>query len=459
MTATSRVDDQEQGGLSMDLEIAGVQRPSMVKPRLGHRRLGVLAAAMIAAVAVLAPGLTRPVSAAPPSEGYIVTLKDGIHAKAFAATVDARSGVEVKQVYSLALAGFHAQLTASAKAQLAQDPAVRFVSPNRTFKASAQVVPTGVDRIEGDLSTAHAAGGSVSTPVAVLDTGVTPDPDLNVQPVGQNCLGGVGWSDANGHGTHIAGILGAKHDTDGVVGVALGAPIYPVQVLNRSANGSDASILCGIEWTTTVGKALGVRVANLSAGTFGTDDGNCGLTNADPIHLAICNATAAGILFVVAAGNDGGAIINTIPASYDEVLTATWMTDYNGSPARVAAPVGCNLGPDDRASANSSWAYAEDSDHILAAPGSCITSTSTTGGTVVMSGSSMAAPHVAGTVALCLDRGACSGSPADIIRKVRADAAARPSTYGFDGDPHRPIVAQGSGITQHYGYLVYAGDY
>jgi subtilisin len=443
----------------MDLEIAAVQRQRLVKARLSHRRLGVLAAAMITVVAVLGPGLTRPASAAPTSGEYIVTLKDGINAKAFAAAVDARSGVEVKQVYSVALPGFHAQLTAPARSQLAQDPAVRFVSPNRNFKAFAQALPTGVDRIEGDLSTTYAAGGSVSTPVAVLDTGVTPDPDLNVQAVGQNCLGGVGWSDLNGHGTHIAGIIGAKHNADGVVGVAPGAPIYPVQVLNRSANGSDASILCGIEWVTTVGRALGVRVANLSAGTFGDDDGNCGLTNADPIHLAICTSTAAGTLFVVAAGNDGGAITLTVPANYDEVLTATWMTDYNGSPSTVAPPAGCNLGADDRASVNSSWAYDEDKTHILAAPGSCITSTSNIGGTVVMSGSSMAAPHVTGTVALCLDRGACSGTPAAIMQRVRADAAARPSSYGFDGDPFRPIVAQGSGITQHYGYLVYAGGY
>ncbi len=443
----------------MDLEIAGVERQEMVKARLGHRCLGVLAAAMIAAVAVLAPGLTRPVSAAPPSGDYIVTLNDGIDAKAFAATADARTGVDVKQVYSVALRAFEAQLTGSAKAQLAQEPAVRFISANRTFKAFAQALPTGVDRIEGDLSAVYAAGSSVATPVAVLDTGVAPDPDLNVQATGHNCLGGVGWSDLNGHGTHIAGIIGAKNNADGVVGVAPGAPIYPIQVLNSSANGSDASILCGIEWMTTVGKALGVRVANLSAGTFGDDDGNCGRTNADPIHLAICNATAAGTLFVVAAGNSGGAITVTIPANYDEVLTATWMTDYNGSPSKTSPPTGCDQGTDDWASANSSWAYDYDKNHILAAPGSCITSTSNTGGTRVMSGSSMAAPHVAGTVALCIDRGACSGTPADIMQRVRADAAARPSTYGFDGDPFRPIVAQGSGITQNYGYLVYAGGY
>lgn len=443
----------------MDLQIAGRGLQGTAKAGFAHRVRRVLAAIVLAAAAVVAPGVTRPVSAAPPFGDYIVTLKDGIDAKTFAAAADARSGVDVRQVYSVALPGFHAQLTASAKSQLAQDPAVRFVSPNRTFKAFAQTLPTGVDRIEGDLSTVVAAGASASTPVAVLDTGVSPDPDLNVQAIGQNCLGGVGWPDLNGHGTHIAGIIGAKHNGDGVVGVAPGAPIYPIQVLNRSANGSDASILCGIEWVATVGKALGVRVANLSAGTFGDDDGNCGLTNADPIHLAICTATATGALFVVAAGNSGGAIINTVPASYDEVLTATWMTDYNGSPAKVAPPAGCNQGPDDRASANSSWAYDEDKNHILAAPGSCITSTSNTGGTVAMSGSSMAAPHVAGTVALCLDRGACSGTPADIMQRVRSDAAARPSAYGFDGDPFRPIVAQGSGITQNYGYLVHAGGY
>jgi subtilisin len=443
----------------MDPGIRVEQRRGLGEARSGRRRTGVLAAAVVAMVAVLAPGWAGPASAAAPPGDYIVTLRDGTDARAFAAAADARNGVDVAQVYTVALEGFAARLSGPARSQLAQDPAVRFISPSRTFKAAAQVLPTGVDRIEGDLSAAYASGSSVSTPVAVLDTGVSPDPDLNVQPIGFNCVGGAGWSDPNGHGTHVAGIIGARNDAAGVVGVAPGAPIHPVRVLNSSANGSDASVLCGIEWTATVGRALGVKVANLSAGTFGSDDGNCGRTNGDPVHLAVCNATAAGVLFVASAGNSGGAITLTIPANYDEVLTATWMTDYDGSPFKASPPAGCDQGPDERASANSSWAFDQDKNHILAAPGSCITSLSNTGGTVVMSGSSMAAPHVAGTVALCIHSGACSGTPAEVMQRVRADAAARPSAYGFDGDPFRPIVAPGSGVTQNYGYLAYAGGY
>src|SRR5919198_2565945 len=238
----------------------GIPVRILVAARHPRRHRGMLAAAMLAVVAVLAPGQATPASAAAPSTDYIVTLQDGVDAEAFAAAADARPGVDVEQVYTVALSAFEARLTASARSQLAQDPVERFISPNRTFKAAAQVLPTGVDRIEGDRSTAYTTGSSVTTPVAVLDTGVAPDPDLNVQPIGLNCVGGAGWSDLNGHGTHLAGIIGARNDTAGVVGVAPGAPIYPVQVLNSSGNGSDASVLCGIEWTATVGKALGVRV-------------------------------------------------------------------------------------------------------------------------------------------------------------------------------------------------------
>jgi hypothetical protein len=159
----------------VDLPIAERRLQGIVKAGVVSQLGRALAAIVLAAVAVVAPGVTRPVSAAPPSGEYIVTLKDGIDARAFARAADARSGVDVEQVYSVALRAFHARLTASAKAQLAQDPGVRFISQNRTFKASAQVLPTGVDRIEGDQSTMYATGSSVTTPVAVLDSGVTPD--------------------------------------------------------------------------------------------------------------------------------------------------------------------------------------------------------------------------------------------------------------------------------------------
>ncbi|HJW36043.1 MAG TPA: hypothetical protein VJ769_05360, partial [Actinomycetes bacterium] len=115
----------------MDLPIAGRGLQGVVKAGLVSPIERALAAIVLAAVAVVAPGVTRPVSAAPPSGEYIVTLKDGIDARAFAGTADARSGVDVEQVYSVALRAVHARLTAAAKAQLARDPGVRFISQNR----------------------------------------------------------------------------------------------------------------------------------------------------------------------------------------------------------------------------------------------------------------------------------------------------------------------------------------
>ena len=97
---------------------------------------------------------------------------------------------------------------------------------------------------------------------------------------------------------------------------------------------------------------------------------------------------------------------------------------------------------DDTASSFSDYAEpgSADASHTIAAPGLCITSTWNDGGTATISGTSMASPHVAGLVARCIDAGPCAGmSPAQIIAKLRADAAARPADQGFMGDTHRPI--------------------
>ena len=106
---------------------------------------------------------------------------------------------------------------------------------------------------------------------------------------------------------------------------------------------------------------------------------------------------------------------------------------------------------DDAAATFSNFAVpgAPDAAHVVAAPGVCITSTSNDGKFKSMSGTSMASPHVAGLVARCIDAGPCAGmSPAQIIAKLKTDAAARPADQGFMGDPNRPVAGK------YYGHLV-----
>jgi subtilisin family serine protease len=176
----------------------------------------------------------------------------------------------------------------------------------------------------------------------------------------------------------------------------------------------------------------------------------------------------------VAAGNQGNNLAGYVPAAYNEVLSATALADFNGKPGGGAAAT-CRSDVDETPADFSNYAAAGGSDesHTIAAPGVCIRSTWKSGGYNTISGTSMASPHVAGTLALCLHRGACvSGStPASLISKIRSDSAANsensyaassanpsPLYYGFQGDPKSPITGS-NGIIRYYGYLVYAGGY
>ncbi|WP_327434830.1 S8 family serine peptidase [Streptomyces sp. NBC_01236] len=211
-------------------------------------------------------------------------------------------------------------------------------------------------------------------------------------------------------------------------------------------------------------QSLDIKVVNMSITGEDTDDGNCGHSDHSVMHVAICGVVNnAGVTVVVAAGNDSTDFVNSVPAAYDEVLTVTAMQDADGQPGgRGTIAPGCQttVPYDDAATdfSNFTTIGSPDAAHTIAAPGLCLRSTALTngpgGGNVIFfGGTSFSSPHVAGTAALCITTRCAGMTPAQVIAKLRADAAAQPASYGFTGDPHTPID------NRYYGYLDYAGGY
>jgi subtilisin family serine protease len=103
--------------------------------------------------------------------------------------------------------------------------------------------------------------------------------------------------------------------------------LWAVQVLKKNGSGSVSEGICGVDWVTSTlsdsDPSNDIVVANMSWAAKGEDDGNCGTTSKDALHLAICNSVAAGVTYVAAAGNEGTDFQSTRPAAYDEVITAT----------------------------------------------------------------------------------------------------------------------------------------
>jgi subtilisin len=352
--------------------------------------LGAVVALLVAAAVWL------PNAGAAPTSGYIVVLKGSAGAAGAIAAEQARSrGLEVEHLYSYALKGYSAVMSAADAQALRSDPRVAYVSPDRPVQADAQVLPTGIDRVDGELSSTVSGNGSgsVSVDVAVIDTGIDiTHPDLNVAG-GVNCANGKSFNDSNGHGSHVAGIIGAKDNDIGVVGVAPGARLWAVRVLNPAGSGSFASVICGVDWVTAHKDVI--DVANMSLGGTGTDPTGSGCATGDPLHDAICNSVAAGVTYVVAAGNNGDDAANHVPAAYDEVITVSALADFDGRPGGLASPT-CREDEDDTLANFSNFG----SDVDLIAPGVCILSTYRKGGYATLSGTSMASPHVAGAAAL-----------------------------------------------------------
>jgi subtilisin len=191
----------------------------------------LLAAIVLACGLVFASGAVAGSgsSAAAIPDQYIVVLNDDANVQA-AALSASRLGADVLARYDHALNGFAVRASAAALAAITANPQVRFISPNLELTLASQALPTGVDRIDGELSSTVSGDGSGSVPinVAVVDTGIDlTHPDLNVVG-GRNCASdrAPSFDDHYGHGTHVAGIIGAKDNDEGVVGVAPGARLW-----------------------------------------------------------------------------------------------------------------------------------------------------------------------------------------------------------------------------------------
>jgi subtilisin len=365
-------------------------------------------------------------------------------------------GVEPTHIYDGVFTGFAATMPAAAVAEAQASGAVKQISRDGRVQAEDQIVGTGVLRV-GVPHTPGSQNLAITSPidadVAILDTGVDRGGDLRVSG-GASCVNdkhkkkGKGknqhkgnkhkhkkddksksWEDDNGHGTHIAGIAAALDNDQGIVGVAPGARVWAVKVLDENGGGSFSDVICGLNWV--VNHSGTVDVVNLSLSGAGSD-GPC---ESSPLHQAICNVVYSGVPVVVAAGNQGTDASTRVPASFDEVITVSGMADSDGAPGH-AGPGTCTGQADDTFLPFSN--YGADVD--VAAPGDCILSLGKDGKRRQESGTSSASPHVAGAVADFIQSFTYGNgfrpSP-DQVRTWLLTQASKPqnSEFGFSGDP------------------------
>lgn len=332
--------------------------------------------------------------------------------------------------------------------------------------AAAQVVPAGVAHIGAAPGVLPVNGSGVG--VAIVDTGI----DFGHEDLAPSnaCYDAYGsdCTDQNGHGTHVTGIIAALDNTVDVVGVAPGATPYAVRVLNRFGSGTDSKILAGLDWIIQNADSVTppIRVVNMSLGRPGT-------LNDDPaFRSAIQTLTQTlGIAVVVAAGNDPTAEVSSqVPAGYPEVFAVASTTAMYSINKCASNP---QFMPADTASSYTTDGMYDPITGIgvtISAPGerleivtsSCylfnngILSTKLGGGTTRLAGTSMAAPHVAGVVALLLQAAGGPVDPETIRSELRATASRvglapfnSPSPdYSFDGEREGVVSACGAlGVT------------
>ena len=353
-------------------------------------------------VAALIIGPSGYVQAANPNgEAYIIVFKDTVNPAVEAPGLAKVYELQTGFIYQHALKGMSAVVPAGRLEALKHDPRVAYVVEDLERSIDAQTVPTGIQRIFADDNANIDIDGAddyrVDVDVAVIDTGIDfQHPELDVEG-GVNCTLSIfnaycaaGGDDDHYHGTHVAGTIGAIDNGEGVVGVAPGARLWAVKVLNKRGSGYSSWIVAGIDWVAA--NADTIEVANMSLGGEGFSQAE---------YDAIQGAVNKGVAFAVAAGNEDDDANNYSPGGFDNVLSVSALADYNGLPGGGAAPT-CYTDVDDTLAGFSNWGPEVD----IAAPGVCILSTYPLekGGYGTISGTSMASPHVAGALALLTSR-------------------------------------------------------
>ena len=318
---------------------------------------------------------------------YIVVLSDDSNLDDEKDKARIRGG-EVTQEYNHVFKGFVVKVHNDQEINdiKKNNPSIAYIEPDYTVEAFAQTLPTGINRMDADLSSTTSGDGanSVNVDIAIIDTGInTSHPDLNVYKQVSFVKRTSSGNDDNGHGTHVAGIAAAKDNSVGVVGAAPGARLWAVKVLDRYGSGYLSDVIKGIDYVTS--HAIDIDVANMSLG--------CQCYSL-AMNTAITNSVAAGVTYVVAAGNSGTDASTFSPANHPDVIAVSAIVDTDGKCGGLGVSTG--YGADDTLATFSNFGSTVD----MAAPGVNIYSTYKSGGYATMSGTSMASPHVAGAAAL-----------------------------------------------------------